>query len=134
MCGQPVTDVLAGPLHEHLVLDPRGPVLPDVACLRGEDNRGVALARQQDVGITVDDHEARHVCDRPLEAAVLGAADEHRVQMLFRHRLPDEPVAAFDLLVAHHDCSNPFTSDQMARFNGVGTPCSAPKRTMPPFR
>ncbi len=123
-----------GPVHEDLVLDPRGPVLPDVARLGGKDDRGVALPRQQNVGVTVHDHEARQVGDRALEAAVLGAAHEHRVQLLLCHRLPDEPVAAVDFLVTHHDCSNPFTSDQMARFNGVGTPCSSPKRTMPPFK
>jgi len=109
-------------------------VLPDVARLGGKDDRGVALSRQQDVGIAVHDHEARQVGDRALEAAVFGAAHEHRIQVLLRHRLPDELVAAVDFLVSHHDCSNPFTSDQIARFNGVGTPCSAPKRTMPPFK
>ncbi len=132
--GQAVADVFAGALGEDLILDPRRPVLPDVACLGREDDRRVTLARQQHVCVAVDDHKAGHVGHRTLEAGVLGAADDDGVQVLFRHRVADEPVAAVDLLTAHHDCSNPFTSDQIARLSGVGTPCSRPKPTMPPLR
>jgi len=78
-----------------------------------------------------------------------------------RRSLAHEPVAAFDFVARQagvrrlakaslampirkgfagsaaqscHDCSTPFTSAQIAWFNGVGTPCSYPKRTIPPLR
>ena len=52
------------------------------------------------------------------------------------HRGPHIRVPALDLLTRHHadDASSPLTSAQIAAFSGVGTPCSRPKRTMPPFR
>ena len=134
LCGQPVADVLAGALREDLVLDPRRSVLADVAGLCREDDRRVSFTRQDHVGVAMDDHEAGHVRDGALEPGVLGAADDDGVELLLGHRLADGAVASFDLGRAHHDCSKPFTSDQIARFNGVGIPCSSPNRTIPPFR
>ena len=82
----------------------------------------------------MDDHEARHVRHGSFEAGVLRAAHEDVVERLLVHRLAHEPVTALDLLAAHHDRSNPFTSAQIARFNGTGTSSSSANRTMPPFR
>ena len=39
----------------------------------------------------MDDHEAGEVRDGALEAGVLGAADEHRVEAVARCGLADEP-------------------------------------------
>ena len=119
---------LARTVDEDLVLDPGGLVLADVARLRREDDGRVALTREEHIGVAMDDDEAGHVGDRALEARGFRTADEHRVEVLLGHGLTDEPVAALDLLAAHHDRSKPFTSDQIARFSGVGTPRSSPKR------
>src|SRR5205814_9771413 len=96
-----------------------------------EDDRGLALQRQEHVRIPVDDREAAHVCHSALEAGVLRAADEGGVEAVARERLADVSVAAGHLV---HDASNPFTSAQIAAFSGVGTPSSPPVRTMPPLR
>jgi hypothetical protein len=92
----------------------------------------------------VHDHEAAEVRDRALEPGVFVAADDHRIEAVARGRLADEPVAAVDLFLRQagvgqalyccHESSTPFTSAQIAWFSGVGTPCSRPKRTIPPFR
>ena len=43
-------------------------------------------------------------------------------------------LAAFELTCQVHDFSTPLISAVMASFSGVATPCSRPKRAMPPFR
>src|SRR3954469_13773386 len=102
-------------------------MLADVAGLGGEDDRRVALEREQDVRVAVHDREAAHVRDGALEAAVLGAAHEHRVEAIARERFAYVGVAAGHLV---HDASNPFTSAQTASFRGAGTPSSRPKRAI----
>ena len=80
----------------------------------------------------MDDLEAGEVRDGALEARVLGAADERRVEPVALERLAHARVPCGQLCV--HEASTPFTSAWMAALSGVGTPCSAPKRTMPPLR
>ena len=80
------------------------------------------------------DHEPGHVGDGALEAGVLAATNDHGVHVVHVHRFAYDAIAALDLRRTHHDCSNPFTSAQIARFSGVGTRCSSPNRTMPPLR
>ena len=89
LASHAVREPVAGLVDEHLVLDPRRAVLADVARLAREDDRRLALERQQHVGVAVHDHEARHVRDRALEAGVLVARDDHRVEAVARHRLAD---------------------------------------------
>ena len=117
---------------EHLVLDPGRPVLADVARLGREDDRRLALEREQNVGVAVDDLEAGEVRDRALEAGVLAAGDEHGVEPV----APPAPRARGRTggRALAHDLSTPLISAATASFSGVGTPCSRPKRTMPPFR
>ena len=134
LAGQPIAEPLAGTVREDLILDPRRPVLADVACFGRKDDRRIALARQQHVRVAVHDHETRQVCHRALEPRVLGPTDDDRVDVVQVHRLADGGVSALDLGRAHHDRSNPLTSAQIARLCGVGTPCSSPKRTIPPLR
>ena len=135
---------LAGPVDELLLLDPGRGVLADVARLGREDDRRLAVDRQQDIGVAVHDHEAAEIRHGTLEAGVLVAAHDHGVEAVPRGGLADEPVPALDLVLREtgvcrlvyccHDSSTPFTSAQIASFSGVGTPCSRPKRTIPPFR
>ena len=134
--SQPVSDPLPRAVDEDLVLDPRRAVLADVARLCRKDDRRLALAGKQDVRVPVDDLKSREVGDRALEARVLRAGHDHGVDTGAVHRLAHSLVPMLDFLRAHacHDRSNPFTSAQIAAFRGVGTPCSVPKRTMPPFR
>ena len=66
----------------------------------------------------------------PRDYAALSGACE----LVALERGTDVSVAPLDLARAHHDCSSPFTSASIASFSGVGTPCSRPKRAMPPFR
>jgi hypothetical protein len=128
--GKPVP----GLLGEDLVIDPARPMLPDVTRFGREDDRRLSLAREQYVGVAVDDPEAGQIRDGAFEARVLGAADDQSVDAGRLHRAAHGAVAALDLLCAHHDRSNPFTSAQIARLSGVATSCCSPKRTMPPFR
>ena len=140
LIGEP----LAGAVDEHLLVDPRRAVLADVARLAREDDRRLAVDRQQHVGVAVHDHEAAEIRHRALEAGVLVAAHDHGVEAVARRRLADRAgsgarsrPAADRCTSAHlccHDSSTPFTSAQIASFSGVGTPCSRPKRTIPPFR
>jgi hypothetical protein len=134
LAAQPLGEPLARPLREDLVVDPRCPVLADVARLCREHDRGLPVPGQQHVGVAMDDPEARQVRHRALEPRVLGAAHDDGVEGVRVHRLADNGVATLDLRTAHHDRSNPLTSAQIARFCGVGTPCSSPNRTIPPFR
>ena len=142
-----VGDPVARPVDEHLLVDPRRPVLAHVAGLRREHDRRVAVDGQQDVRVAVDDHEAAEIGDGPLEARVLVAAHEDGVEAVALGGLADEPVPALDLLGRQavvgrlagssyccQDCSTPFTRAQIAAFSGVGTPCSRPNLTIPPFR
>ena len=118
-------------VDEDLVVDPRVAVLTDVAGLGGEDDRRVTFPRQQHVRVAVDDLESGQVADGALEAGVLAACDDERVQIVLRERVAHEAVAAVYLA---HEASSPWISDVIAALSGVGTPCSSPKRTMPPFR
>ena len=77
------------------LLELGGCVLADVARLAREDDLRLAVRRQQDVGVAVDDLEAREVGDRALEAAVLAPGDDQRVELVLRHRRADVPVAPF---------------------------------------
>src|SRR3954449_7301448 len=131
---EPVAEPLAWALGEDLILDPRSSVHADVARLCREDDRRLAVTRQHDIGVTVHDGEAREVRHCSFEAGVLGAAHDDRVETMRVHRFAHRRVTALDLARAHHDRSNPLTSAQIARFCGVGTPCSSPKRTIPPLR
>ena len=142
--AHPLREPVAGTVDELLLVDPGRAVLADVARLAREDDRRLAVDRKEHVGVAVHDHEAAEVRDRAFEARVLVAADDHRVEPVTRRRLAHEPVTAFDLVLGQsgvrrflqccHDCSTPFTSAQIAWFSGVGTPCSRPKRTIPPLR
>ena len=139
-----VREPVARAVDELLLVDPRRAVLADVARLGREDDRRVAVDRQQHVRVAVHDHEAAEIRDGALEARVLVAAHDHGVEAVARGRLADEPVAALDLVLRQavyvgsrhccHDSSTPFTSAQIASFSGVGTPCSRPNLTIPPFR
>ena len=133
-----VGEPFARRVDEDLLVDPRRSVLADVRRLAREDDRRLALARQQHVGVAVHDHEAGHVGDGSLEAGVLVAGDDHRVEAVARHRLANAAVPAIDLLLRHHCCcqaaSTPFTSAQIESCAGVGTPSFRPNSAMPPFR
>ena len=107
-------------------------MLADVARLGREDDRRLALPRHEDVRVAMDDLEAREIGDGALEAGVLGAAHQRGVEPVALERLAHPRVAGAQLCV--HEASTPFTSAWIAALSGVGTPCSAPKRTMPPFR
>ena len=78
-------------VDEDLVLDPRRPVLADVAGLAREHDRRLALEREQDVRVAVDDHEAGHVRDGALEARVLVARDGRLERV---HALASRTIAA----------------------------------------
>ena len=69
-------------LGEDLLLDPRLAVVADPAGLLREDDRRVALDRHDDVGVAVQDPEAGEVANRALEARVLGAGDDDRVDVV----------------------------------------------------
>ena len=79
----------------------------------------------------MDDQEPGQVANGALEAGVLAAGDDERVQIVLRERVAHEAVAAVYLA---HEASRPWISAVIAALSGVGTPCSSPKRTMPPFR
>ena len=123
-------DLLAGPVVEDL-LELRRPVLADVARLGREDDLRLAVRRHDDVGVAVHDLEAGEVRDRALEAGVLAAGDDQRVQLVLRHRGADVGVPARQFCV--HEASTPLIRATTASLSGVGTPCSRPKRTMPPL-
>ena len=118
-------------VDEDLILDPRVAVLADVAGLGGEDDRRVAFPGEQDIRVAVDDQEPGQVANGALEAGVLAACDDERVQIVLRERVAHEAVAAVYLA---HEASRPWISAVIAALSGVGTACSSPKRTMPPFR
>ena len=132
LAPEPVREPLARPVGEDLLGDLGVAVLADVARLRGEDDRRISLERHEDVGVAVDDLEAGEVGDRALEAGVLGSADERGVETVPLERLAHTRVSCRQLCV--HEASTPFTSAWIAALSGVGTPCSSPKRTMPPLR
>ena len=89
-------DVLTRPVVEDL-LELRGAVLSDVACLGREDDLRLPLRRDDDVRVSVHDLEAREVSDRPLEAAVLAAGDDQRVEVVLGHCGADVGVTAGQL-------------------------------------
>ena len=127
LAANPVCEPVSGAIDEDLLVDPGRAVLADVAGLAREDDRRFALARQEHVGVAVDDHEAREVGDRALEAGVLGAGDDRGVEAVALERLADQVVAAVDLRPgegAHvfQDASTPLTSARIASCPGVGTP------------
>ena len=80
----------------------------------------------------MDDLEAGEIGDGTLEARVLGAADERGVEAVPLKRVTHARMSSRQLCI--HEASTPFTSAWMAALSGVGTPCSSPKRTMPPLR
>ncbi len=104
--GETFCEPLAGPVREHLLLDPAPAVLAHVPRLRREHDRRFAFARQDDVGVAMDDDEAGHVGHGALEPRVLGAADDHRLDAVLVHRSPHRAVAPLDLRgangAAHH--------------------------------
>src|SRR5205807_4336666 len=75
LSAQAIGKPLTGAVCEHLLLDPGRAVLADVAGLAREDDRRLALSRQQHVRIAVHDLEPREVSDGALEAGVLAPAD-----------------------------------------------------------
>ena len=123
-------DVLARPIVEDL-LELGGAVLADVARLAREDDLRLPSRRHDHIGVAVDDLEAGEVRDRPLEARVLAPGDDQRVEIVLRHRGADILVPASQFCV--HAASIPLMRATTASLSGVGTPCSRPKRTMPPL-
>ena len=91
-----VGDVLAGTRVEDL-LERRRAVLADVARLGREDDERVAVGRQDHVGVAVHDLEPGHVGDGALEAAVLAAGDDQRVEAVLGHCGADVRVATLEL-------------------------------------
>ena len=89
-------------------------MLAHVARLAGKDDRRLALARQEHIGVAVHDREPGQVGDGPLEAGVLGSAHDDGLDSVLVHRLAHEGIAALHVRPAHHDRSNPFTSAQTA--------------------
>ena len=132
LTAQPLGQPLPRPVGEDLLGDLGVAVLADVARLGREDDRRLALAREKDVRVAVDDLEAGEIGDGALEARVLGAADERRVEPVALEPLAHPRVPGGQLCV--HDASTPFTSAWIAALSGVATPRSRPKRTMPPLR
>ena len=118
------------------LLELRGSVFAHVPRLGREDDVRLSVRRQDDVRIAMDDLEAGHVGDGALEAAVLAAGDDQRVQIVLGHRGPNVAVASVQLGAQRcsHEASSALMSWVIASFSGVGTPSSRPKRPMPPFR
>ena len=73
---------------------PRVAVLADVPRLGGEDDCGVPVDREQDVGVAVDDREPAQVGDGALEAGVFGAAHDRGVEAVALERRADVRVPA----------------------------------------
>ena len=109
-------------------------MLAHVPGLGREDDERLAVGRDDDVGVAMDDLEPRQVRDGALEPGVLAARDDERVELVRRHRRADVGVAAIQLYSEVHEASTPLISAVTASLSGVGTPCSRPKREMPPFR
>ena len=127
-------DVGARTVDEDL-LQLRRPVLADVARLAREDDERVAVRGKNDIRVAVHDLEAGEVRDGALEARVLGAGDDQRVELAPGHRGTDVGMAALQLgAQVDHEISTPLMSAVTASLSGVGTPSSRPKRAMPPFR
>src|SRR5581483_4108839 len=118
----PVGDPLARVLREDLVLDPGLRVVADPARLLREDDRRLALERQDDVGVAVQDPEAGEVADGSLEARVLRAGDDDGVEAVLRRLLADVRVPPLDLRLARHALSFPLISSVSARLSGASTP------------
>ena len=102
---------------------------------------GSPSAGHDHVGVAVHDLEAREVRDAALEAAVLAAGHDQRVEVVRGHRGARVGVAALELAAqihqvasCVHDASMPRISAAIVSLSGVGTPRRAPKLTMPPFR
>ena len=84
------------PVDEHL-LEHSGAMLADVARLAREDDQRVAVRGDDDIRVAVDDLEPGEVRHRPLEAGVLGARHDERVELSRSHRCPDVGETAFEL-------------------------------------
>src|SRR5581483_6398991 len=132
LAAEPVGEPLAGPVGEDLLLDPGVAMLPDVARLRREDDRRLAVHGKKHVRVAVDDLEAGEVRHRALETRVLGAADERSVEVVPLESLTHPQMPRGQIYV--HDASNPLMSAWIMAWRGVATPHSPPKRTMPPLR
>ena len=109
------------------LLHPRLAVVADPARLAREDDRRVAVDRHDDVGVAVEDAEARQVADGALEARVLGAGDDDRVDAGRLRGLPNVGVALLDLGLRRRAhslrlLSSPLTSAVSARLSGASTP------------
>ena len=92
-----IAQPVARPVDEDLFLDPARLVLADVARLRWEDDRRVAVLREQHVGVAVHDHEARHVRHGSLETGVFVAGHDHSVEIALDESAPDARIATLDL-------------------------------------
>ncbi len=88
--------MLPRPVVEDL-LDPSRAVLAHVASLARKDDEGVAVRRHDHVGVAVDDLEPGEIRHRTLEAGVLAAGDDQRVQVVPGHRCAHVRVAALEL-------------------------------------
>ena len=132
---RPRRDQLAGAVVEDL-LELGRPVLADVARLRREHDVRLPVRRHDHVRVAMDDLEAGQVRHGTLEARVLAAGDDERVEVVRGHRGPDVRVPSLQLGAQRcsHDASSPLMSDVIASLSGVGTPSSRPKRAIPPFR
>ena len=131
LAAQAVREPLARTVGELLVGDLGVAVQTDVARLAREDDRRLSREGNEDVGVAVHDREPGDVGHSPFEARVLRAADERGVETVAGEGGLDVRAAPAQFV---HESSTPFTSAQIAWFSGVGTACSRPKRTIPPFK
>ena len=131
--ARPLGDVLARARVQRL-LERRRRVLTDVARLGREDDERIAVGRHHDVRVAVDDLEARQVRDGALEARVLAASNDERVEVVLAHRGPHVGEPPLQLGIQVHEVSTPLMRAVMVSLSGVGTPRVRPKRAMPPLR
>src|SRR5258705_551089 len=87
---------LPGKLGPNLILDPGLFLVADPAGFQGKNQSDLALLRENHIGIAVHDFETRHVAHRALEAGILIAAHDQRVQAVALHGLAKVTVAALD--------------------------------------
>ena len=85
-------------------------MLADVASLGREHDERVAVRREDDVRVAVNDLEAGHVGHGTLEAAVFVARDDQGVEPVLSHGRPRVRVAALELCSYVHEASTPLTS------------------------
>ena len=103
-------------------------MLADVARLGREDDERLAVGGHDDVRVAVHDLEAREVGDAALEAGVLAARDDQRVEVVRGHGGAHVGVAALELaceihqvvVSCVHDASMPRISAAIVSLSGVG--------------